>query len=102
MPIRIVINDHEVTNPVARAAIAGLAVLFALAIVGLVLLVILPLVGLTVGLAFTVVGVALIVAGVLVPVVMLGGTLFAVIAAPFRALADNRRRRRGDPRILPH
>ena len=33
---RIVINGREVTNPLARAAVAGLAVLFALAIVGIV------------------------------------------------------------------
>jgi len=97
MSSRIVINGREVTNPLARAA----AVLFALAIVGLVLLIVLPLVGLTIGLTFTIVGVSLIVAGVLVPIAMLGGTLFAFIAAPFHALAGSRRRRRGEPRILP-
>jgi hypothetical protein len=97
MSSRIIINGREVTNPLARAAI----VLFALAIVGLVLLIVLPLVGLTVGLALTIAGVVLIVAGVLVPVFMLGGTLFAAIAAPFHALAESRRKRRGEPRILP-
>ena len=98
---RIVINGREVTNPLARAAVAGLAVLFALAIVGIVLLIVLPLVGLTVGLAFTIVGIALVLAGVVVPLIMLGSGLFAAITAPFHALAERRRKRRGEPRILP-
>ena len=101
MSSRIVVNGREITNPLAKAAIAGLAVMSALIIVGLVLLLVLPLVGLTVGLSVVIVGVVLIAVGVLVPALILGGTLFAVIAAPFQALADARRRRRGEPRILP-
>ena len=101
MSNRIVINGREVTNPLAKAAIAGLAVLSALIIVGLVLLIVLPLVGVTVGLTVVTVGVILVIIGVLVPLLILGGTLFALIAAPFQALAERRRKRRREPRILP-
>ncbi len=71
MPMRVVINGREVTNPAARAVIGMWAILIAGFVGAALMFVVLPLVGIAVTLSVGLAGVALIALGLGLPVLIL-------------------------------
>ncbi len=98
MPSRMVINGREVTSPLGQAVIGGLAAVVALAVIGLVLLLVLPLVGVTLGLSLGATGLVFIALALILPLLIVGRVVLAVLLAPFRALAALFTRKPPEPR----
>ena len=90
MASRIVINGNEVTNPVTKAAIGTVTVLFTGLTTAAVLFLVLPLVGIVVTLTVGLVAVMVVALIVGIPLVILGGTLLGAILTPFAMLGRRR------------
>ena len=93
MATHIVINGREVTNPVAKAAIGMVAVLFAGLVAAAVIFIVLPLVGIAVTLSVGLIGVVLVALGVGIPVLILGGAILGALLTPFAALKERKKLR---------
>lgn len=88
---RVVINGKEVRNPFARVLVGTLGLVFAGLVVAGVLFFVLPIVGVIVTFSVGLVGVLLVCLGVALPILILGGMLFGVVAMPF-SLFDRKKK----------
>jgi hypothetical protein len=87
---RIVINGKEVDNPIAKAALGMLAVIFFGVFAAVVVFLILPLLGVAVTLAVGLVAVLLVALGIGIPMFILGGAVLGAILTPFAARSEKR------------
>lgn len=81
---RIMINDTEVTNPVAKAAISILVVPLALMFVVAVLVGTFVLVGVVLALTFGFVGVLLLGLAIFIPAVIILAVIAKIVSLPFK------------------
>lgn len=101
MATRIVINGKEITNPAVKAAVGTTAVLFAGLIAAAIIFLVLPLVGIVVTLTVGLVGVILVALGVGIPIVILAGTFFGVLLAPFGILRGRKGSKKFRQLLIP-
>ena len=99
MATRIVINGKEVDNPVVKAALGMLAVIFFGVFTAVVVFLILPLLGIAVTLAVGLLAVLLVVLGIGIPMFILGGAALGAILTPLAVIGE--KRQRGSRRKLP-
>jgi hypothetical protein len=92
MATRIVINGKEVDNPIAKAALGMLAVIFFGAFAAVVVFLILPLLGIAVTLAVGLLAVLLVALGVGIPMFIVGGAVLGAILTPLAAVSEKRQR----------
>ncbi len=85
---RIMINDTEVTNPVAKAAISIIVVPLALMFVVAVLVGTFVLVGIVLALTFGLVGVLLLGLAIFIPVVIILAVIAKIVSWPFTQFGD--------------
>ncbi len=85
---RIMINDTEVTNPVAKAAISIIVVPLALMFVVAVLVGTFVLVGIVLALTFGLVGVLLLGLAIFIPVVIILAIIAKIVSWPFTQFGD--------------
>jgi hypothetical protein len=92
MATRIVINGKEVDNPLAKAALGMLAVIFFGLFAAVVVFLILPLLGIAVTLAVGLLAVLLVALGVGIPMFVIGGAVLGAILTPLAAIGEKRQR----------